>query len=260
MNMNKSSRIVAACAVTAASIGAGFVSYSISTASAATSAPEIVTSESPAGRASDCIIDGPTIEHYRSQGQVLPNLISFETGSLVRGEPNPCGGGGSGGGGGSSPCATDPFAGDRGLGDTWITGFISGTTSGEIRPTSDQGDLSTVLSGLGGVDFVGTAAQFGCLSLTASLGAYVSDSASNVIFSFSTTNTSPLSAFINGKPFSTSSGNSIVDAPASFPDLAISGPTDVTADFDAVVYTLKWFTEGGMAGSPNVYTFASSSD
>ena len=253
--MNKRSRIVTACAITAASIGAGFVTYSMSMASAATSAPEIVESASPTGRPTDCIGNGPDIEHYRSRGELLPNLTSFESGSMVRGDQNPCGGGD--GGGGDSPCSTDPFAGAQGLGGTWITGFISGTTNGEIRPTSDQGDLSSVVGGLGGGDFVGFSAQLGCLSLTASLGAYTSDSAANVIFSINGTNTSPSSAFIHGKPFMTVSGNSIVDAPGTFPDLVISGPTDVTADFNAVVYTLKWFTQGGMAGSPNVYTFSS---
>lgn len=251
--MSKRSRIVVACAVTAASIGAGFVSYSISMASAATSAPEIVASESPAGRASDCIIDGPTIEHYRSQGQVLPNLISFETGSYVRGEPNPCGGGG-----GNSPCATDPFAGAQGLGSTWITGQLPDSVPlyGVIQPWSDRGSLSSVLSGLGGGNFVGTAAQFGCLSLTASFGAYVSDSATNVIFSINM-NTTPSTAFVNGTPFVTPAGSSIVETPGVLPDLNISGPADVTSDFGTVDYTLKWFPQGGMSGSPNVYTFSS---
>ncbi|MEY2957886.1 MAG: hypothetical protein RLZZ01_454, partial [Actinomycetota bacterium] len=86
------------------------------------------------------------------------------------------------------------------------------------------------------------------------LGAYVSDSAANVIFSLNST-TFLATMFINGKPFTTPSNNSI-DESAFFPDLDIVG-SSVAADFSAVVYTLRWFPLGAMTGSPTVYTFGS---
>lgn len=248
--MSNRSRVFTACVAVAASVVTGAVTYSISMASASTSEPEVVLKAAPNGRGTDCG-PSPDLDWYLSRGEMLPDLVSFKSGGLVRGDQDPCGGDG-----GDSPCATDPFAGVDGLGDTYVTGSISGNTQGTLRPTSGWDDLSVVFGELGGVGFLGFAGTFGCMTLTASLGSYVSDTATNVIYSFNM-NTLASSIFINGDPVVTASGNTITDNP-TFPDLDISGPTSVNADFNSVVFTLRWFPQGLMSGSPTVYTFASS--
>jgi hypothetical protein len=251
--MSGRSKVFTACTVAAVSFVAGAISYSISVVSAASSAPAVVVEAAPSGRASDCIGSGPDLEWYQSRGEMLPDLVSFNTSGMVRGEPNPCGGDD---GGGNSPCSTDPFAGADGLGDRWVTGFIAGGgLTAAMRPTSDWDDLSVVFDELGGVGFVGGTAINGCMTVTASFGAYISDTATNVIFSLNM-NTVAGSTFINGSPFVTPSSTSITGN-VVFPDLDFSGSSDVTADWDLVVYTLRWFPQGSMSGSPNVYTFAS---
>lgn len=90
-------------AVAGATLTGGIVSYSVAVASPVTESPGVRAEVAPEGRSSDCLGSVPDLNWYRQRGdqmtsnQMLPDTVSFRTGSveLLQGVPNPCGGGGA---------------------------------------------------------------------------------------------------------------------------------------------------------------------
>lgn len=143
-----------------------------------------------------------------------------------------------------------------------------------VSPIYISNSTTTTLSsffnsviGAAGMNYL---ASIGCVTFTASFGPYVSDSATNVIFTQNliTTaangaNSTPTNWFINPTFFSASYpgfltpiGNFVYPGP-TYPDLRVNCLcSSADSDARAIVYTLKFFAFDNQTGPVTSYTFS----
>lgn len=153
-------------------------------------------------------------------------------------------------------CAVDPFDG-LSNGYTYLETLGEGDYAANANFTLNGAsqDLYEFIAGMGGEEFAFYGAFLGCVSITGTIGAYVSDTNSNVIYSINQ-NTYSGNPFINAYPFM-SNGSAIAEYNGEFPYLRIIGGTSPMDEGKQIVYTIKWYPTGAYGvETPHTYTFA----